>query len=173
MADEQTQSKAKSGEETFLSREMTDKRRGYKPPPLEGEVVPRGKQSHYRPEFADRLPDLMREGQSLAEVASQFEVSVATLHRWLSQFPEFREAYELAQTHSVAWWTKFARKAAEGAEACVPAVLNFNLKNRIGWKDKVEHDVVALPPEAHDDDVDSLDLDSAAQMYADKVLTKK
>lgn len=65
---------------------------------------PGGRPTNYRPEYCERVIEMGREGFSVAQMASQLDTSKQTLLRWVDANPEFRDAMEIARSHSQAWW---------------------------------------------------------------------
>ena len=65
---------------------------------------PGGRPTNYRPEYCERVIEMGREGFSVAQMASRLDTSKQTLLRWVDANPEFRDAMEIARSHSQAWW---------------------------------------------------------------------
>jgi hypothetical protein len=65
---------------------------------------PGGRPTNYRPEYCERVIEMGRHGFSVAQMASQLGTSKQTLLRWVDANPEFRDAMEIARSHSQAWW---------------------------------------------------------------------
>lgn len=95
-----------------------------------------GRPSKYKPEFAEQLPALFAEGQSVAEVAVVLGVTRDTFYDWVKRYPKFRDAYELGKQVSEAWWSKLGREGASGVQDIQPTVWIFNMKNKFGWRDQ-------------------------------------
>ena len=60
--------------------------------------------SKYRPEMCDTIIEMGKRGRSKAQCASALDISRSTFDRWLEANEEFRESWELADTHSQAFW---------------------------------------------------------------------
>ncbi|MBV8474091.1 MAG: helix-turn-helix domain-containing protein [Hyphomicrobiales bacterium] len=58
-----------------------------------------GRPTEYRPEKAEQARKLCELGATDFELASFFEVSVMTIHRWRNTFPEFCEAVKAGKAH--------------------------------------------------------------------------
>src|SRR4051812_16743 len=56
--------------------------------------------SHYQPEFARQAHLFCRLGADNADLAGIFSVSLATLYRWLNQYPEFAGAVAAGKAFS-------------------------------------------------------------------------
>lgn len=92
----------------------------------------------YKKQFAKDLPAMFENGEAVEEVACALGVTKKTFYNWLDTYPEFAEAYELGKQKSQAWWLKLGREGSNGSQEIQPTVWIFNMKNRLGWKDKVE-----------------------------------
>lgn len=64
----------------------------------------RGRRTKYDPSMCEVVIELGRRGRSKAQMASQLEISRSTFDRYLEEHEAFRESYELADTHSQAFW---------------------------------------------------------------------
>jgi hypothetical protein len=81
-------------------------------------IVPHaGRPTEYKPEYCQKIVELMANGCSEYEVAWNFKVCYKTLTRWATQHPEFKESFDLAKTARLARLTKIMR---ERLEAGVP-----------------------------------------------------
>ena len=94
----------------------------------------------YKKQFAEDLPKMFRNGESVAEVCVQLGVSRDSFYYWVNNYPEFKEAYDLGKLHSEAWWSKLGRAGALGERKIQPAVWVFTMKNKFGWRDQPEPD---------------------------------
>ncbi len=64
----------------------------------------RKRPTKYDPSMGDTLVELGRKGRSKTQMASHLNISRSTFDRWLEQHEEFRESWELADTHAQAFW---------------------------------------------------------------------
>lgn len=94
----------------------------------------------YKPEYVEQLPSMFANGEDVAEVATALGVSRQTFYNWVEAYPDFKEAYEIGKQKSEAWWAKLGRAGAAGKVDIQPTVWIFNMKNKFGWKDRVETD---------------------------------
>lgn len=92
----------------------------------------------YKSSFADKLPDMFANGESVEEVCRELKISRRAFYDWVEKHPDFAEAYELGKEASQAWWLKLGRAGAAGKVPVQPSIWIFNMKNRLGWKDRVE-----------------------------------
>ena len=101
---------------------------------------PVGRPTRYTKALAESLPSMFENGESVVEVCVALGISKQTFYRWCEEKPEFRDAYEKGLEVSEAWWSRLARGGSTGQVKVQPATLIFNLKNRFGWKDRVEQE---------------------------------
>lgn len=84
----------------------------------------------------------MAQGYSFEAFAGKLGVSKVTLYSWAKENPEFLNAKDIAFERSRHFWEKKAiDHAVEYKDG--PKLNNtawvFNMKNRFGWRDKIEH----------------------------------
>lgn len=94
------------------------------------------------------MPDLvirhMRQGAGVKELAHYLGVSRNTIYNWVDpkhkQYHRpFAQAIELGRELSEAWWLRWGRLAMMRKVPSGPtAYWIFNMKNRFGWRDRVE-----------------------------------
>ncbi len=99
-----------------------------------------GRPTKYRPEMCDQLPEIYRYGADIGEACVQLGISRRTYYNWKEAHPEFKRATDWGEQLSLAWWTRLGAKMATGEVEGSAAVWIFNMKNRAGWRDKVEFD---------------------------------
>jgi hypothetical protein len=92
----------------------------------------------YKPELAEKLPEMFANGEDVAEVATKLGISRQTFYQWVEKFPKFAEAYALGKQYSEAWWSKLGRAGAAGKVDIQATVWIFNMKNKFGWRDRTE-----------------------------------
>lgn len=73
------------------------------------EKRPVGRPSLYDPSYCDKVIELGKLGKSTEAIGSMLDVGTATLYRWRDEFPEFREALEIAKEHELRWWEEMAQ----------------------------------------------------------------
>lgn len=69
-----------------------------------------GRPSKYKPEYCETVIELGKQGDSIAQMASYFDVTRQTLENWASEHPEFLAALNRAKVHCQAWWEKAGRE---------------------------------------------------------------
>ena len=87
---------------------------------------------------AKTLPDLFKDGESLAEVCVELNICKDSFYKACQISADFSDAYKKGQEKSEAWWQKLGRAGAAGKHSIQPATWVFNMKNRFGWVDKKE-----------------------------------
>jgi len=107
-------------------------------------------------DHTDKLPDLFKEGQSVAEVCVELGMCKDTFYRLCNEYPEFSYAYKKGLEMSEAWWTRLGRHGAAGAAEINPTTWIFNMKNRFKWADRheVKQDINMSIQDMSDDDLD-------------------
>jgi len=70
----------------------------------------RGRPTKYKPEYCDQVIELGKQGKSIAQMASAFDVDKASIFRWSEESEDFRTALARARAHSQTWWEDQAQK---------------------------------------------------------------
>lgn len=142
------------------------------PPPGNDPKLPRGRPTKYRPEYVRQAAALCSLGATDAQLADFFEVSVSTVNLWKLEHPEFSEAIkvpkEIADDRVEQSLYRRAMgyehdevdiRVVEGQIVQTPirkvyppdsTAMIFWLKNRRGWRDKVEQEIKAEVTEVVD-----------------------
>lgn len=68
-----------------------------------------GRPTDYREEFCEQIIAFGKQGFSLCEMASEFEVIPETLYEWAKKYPEFTVSFARARRESQTWWEKKGR----------------------------------------------------------------
>lgn len=126
-------------------------------------VVQPANGSKYRPEYADIARRLCEVGAIDVEIARVLGVHKSTFYHWAKEYPEFRDAIAVGKEpadrralaafyRKVCGWEEeqevvhydaqrgeFVRTTVVKSIPPDTASLIFWLKNRLGWRDKVEH----------------------------------
>lgn len=99
-----------------------------------------GQPSKYREEFCEQLIQEMAQGLSFEACAGIFRVSKETIYEWTRVHPEFAEAKKEGVARNHVFWEKLGLAGAAGKLKNFNApTWIFNMKNRHGWRDKIEH----------------------------------
>lgn len=66
----------------------------------------------YKPEYCQRMIELMKRGYSNLELAAEFNISEACFYNWRDggDHPEFKEAYDIGYPLCFSWWMTTGRK---------------------------------------------------------------
>ena len=98
-----------------------------------------GRPKKYSKEWADKqaalIPDLMKEGESIAHVSVALGISIETLYQCKKVSVKFSDAIKQGVTQSEVWWTDLGRDLATGEKTGNATVWIFNMKNRFKWRD--------------------------------------
>ena len=73
------------------------------------EKRPVGRPSLYDPKYCEEAITLGKIGKSTEAIGAILNVGTATMYRWRDEFPEFREALELAKEFELQWWEDIAQ----------------------------------------------------------------
>ena len=97
-----------------------------------------GRPTKYDPSLCEILPDLFREGASIAEVCVKIGITKDTFYRWKTEYPDFSDAVKAGEAISESWWTDIGMQGMLGNRPVNPTLWIFNMKNRFHWTDKHE-----------------------------------
>lgn len=89
-----------------------------------------GQPTKYKPEYCDRIVEIMSEGHSVAGFARELKVARCTIYQWAKDHPEFADALRVATDASLAWWEDRQRNASVGEIPANASVMNFAMRNR-------------------------------------------
>jgi hypothetical protein len=74
------------------------------------EKKPTGRPTDYRPEYDERIVEVMREGASLVEFVAEIGVTRETAYEWARVHPSFSDAFTHARLLCQAWWERQGRE---------------------------------------------------------------
>ncbi len=69
-----------------------------------------GRPTLYRPEYCEKVIELGKQGDSIAQMASYFDVTRQSLMEWAKVHPEFSTALSIAKEHCQSWWENAGRE---------------------------------------------------------------
>lgn len=102
--------------------------------------MPGGRPTDFKPEYGERILELMSEGFSLAAAAADINVTRQTVYNWLDKHPEFFDTINLAKGKRQHFLEKRLLSADQG-----PVVTStiFALKNAAAadWREKQEYEL--------------------------------
>lgn len=99
---------------------------------------PGGAPTKYDPQYAELLPEMFKEGESVVEVCVLLGIHKDTFYEWCNTHKEFSDAYAIGLMYSEAWWQKLGRAGAAGVKRVNPPMWRMNMMNRFGWKDRFD-----------------------------------
>ena len=102
-----------------------------------------GRPTKYRPEMCSTVVKLMSDGKSVTQVAASLGVARNKIYKWAKDEdkPEFKEAFQLGQTMSEAWWEDFGRRGTMGELPNfkpVSWIYTMKCRFRDRWMDRTE-----------------------------------
>ena len=101
--------------------------------------MPAGRPTKYDPAFCQVVIDEMAKGLSKEAVAGHLRISKQTLYNWAEEHSEFLDAINEGELASLYFWEKLGVMGAAGKVVNFNATAwVFNMKNRAGWRDKIE-----------------------------------
>ena len=104
--------------------------------------MPVGRPTAYKPEYCEKVFDLMKIGTSISTVALKLEVHRDTIYEWKEKHPEFSDAIKRGVAASQGWWEEQGRQHLQNPK--FNSTLWFmNIKNRFyqEWRDKRDVDL--------------------------------
>ena len=102
--------------------------------------MPAGRPTKYDPSMCEDAKAFMAEGYSKEALAGKLGISTQTLSVWEKEKPEFSEAIKHGEAASRVWWEDRGRQACTDGQFNA-TVWSMNMKNRFGWRDKVDHEL--------------------------------
>lgn len=131
---------------------------------------PGGRPCEYDPAYAEMLPDLFKEGESVIEVCVVLGIHKDTFYDWCKKYKEFSDAYALGLMYSEAWWQKLGRAGAAGGRVN-PPMWRMNMMNRFGWREKIESEI-SIPDAPVGEGLTNKQKKELAKQFAEKLLKK-
>ncbi len=99
--------------------------------------MPAGRPTIYKPEYCEKVIELLKEGASIEEIGLELNCGYKTVYEWMERHPDFAQAIKTGRDYSKGWWYKQGRIALREKEFS-PTLWYMNMKNRFGWTDKQE-----------------------------------
>lgn len=99
-----------------------------------------GRPTLYKPEYCEKVIEMMRDGMSITEIAYHLNVAKSTVYEWIDNQAEFSSAIKAGKDFSEGWWMTKGRENISTKEFN-STLWYMNMKNRFGWKDKQESEV--------------------------------
>lgn len=87
----------------------------------------------YKETYPDDLITKMADGQFDYEIYADWDISKDTFYRWLREYPDLKEAYDIGMAKCLKWWTTIGKQRClqevdKGFKYWV-AIMN----NKFGW----------------------------------------
>lgn len=82
--------------------------------------MPMGRPTKYKPEYCEQVIELGKEGKSLAQLCSHFDIARSTIDQWAVDNPDFSEALTRAKMHMQAYWEQIAHQNLTNREFNAP-----------------------------------------------------
>lgn len=92
-------------------------------------------------DWEQRMLDVGEQGGSMLEARHALGIAMSAWETLLEDYEEFREAERMRNELCEIWWESAGRKLVDGRfSKGSAATWIFNMKNRFGWRDKIETD---------------------------------
>ena len=117
-----------------------------------------GRPTEYKPEYIEELLRYAQTGKSYRAFAGFIGVSHQTLYDWEKKHPEFLDAKQRFVSMSQDWWEEQAIQSLFDSTGFNTKVWTLYMKNRFGWKEKIEQDITTTQAIAINVDKDDLEL---------------
>lgn len=92
----------------------------------------------YKEEYCLELINHLKDGGTLTSFAGRVGVSRSTVMKWKEDYPEFKMAYDNADSASFAYWLEVGKSLALGDIKGNAICWIFIMKNLFGWHDRHE-----------------------------------
>ena len=107
-----------------------------------------GRPTKYRPEFCEDLIEHMRGGGSVEsfgaflgeKYGNASAICKDTVYEWAERYPDFSDAKKIGTAFARKFYEDIGKRGMKGEYVAFNStVWVFSMKNRFGWRDKVEH----------------------------------
>lgn len=105
-----------------------------------------GRPTKYDPSYCEELITHMEMGLSYTAFAGKISVSKQTLYDWEKVYPEFLDAKRVALEKGRLFWEEAMIERLHDSQGFNTTAWVFTMKNRFGWRDKVESEVKTTMP---------------------------
>lgn len=123
--------------------------------------MPAGRPTKYKKRYCQDLIDHMSQGYSFESFAGLIGTTKDTIYAWSRKHKEFSDAKKAGTEASRMFWERMAvdnlinstetRGKSSSSKSLNSTVWIFNMKNRFGWRDRVEN--------FDRDDIDGIDFE--------------
>lgn len=97
-----------------------------------------GRPTDYKKEYCELLIEHMAAGFSFESFAGKVGASKQTIYDWMTKNVEFLDARKKGDALSLLWWEKEGKDGMWSGKQFNAAIWMINMKNRHGWRDRVE-----------------------------------
>ncbi len=94
-----------------------------------------GRPTLYKPEYCNKVREMLKKGYSKIEIAFELDVNRKTLDYWSEANPEFYRTINEDIDFSEGWWTKLGRENLTNKDFN-SRLYEINMMNRFGWMKK-------------------------------------
>lgn len=102
----------------------------------------KGRPTIYQTKYCQKIIDWMADGYSISSFAGKIGVGERTIYDWVKKYEEFSQSIKIGRTKSILYWEQIGMKGMNGEIPHFNAtVWIFNMKNRLGWADKLTVDL--------------------------------
>lgn len=126
----------------------------------------------YREEYCLDLIKMLGDGHDVTEFCKYADISKSTFYLWCEQHEGFRLAYDIAKTHSEAFYFGTGRDNLYNKATFNVQVWNRIMSNRFGWSDKVVQEV-DLNDDRKIEKMSEEELDKAIKALESELKSKK
>lgn len=100
-----------------------------------------GRPSVFKSQYCREIELWMSEGYSILSFAGKIGVSEKTIYNWARYYEDFLQSIKVGKAKSALFWEKTGRRGMMGEIPHFNAtVWIFQMKNRLGWSDKLTVD---------------------------------
>ena len=104
----------------------------------------RGRPSNYKPEYCEKIVEVMAQGYSLEAASAKLDIPIRCLYDWQAKHPEFSQATHEGRIKALAWWEERAMNTASGSPGN-SQIISLGLRNRSrsasGWIDSQKQEL--------------------------------
>ena len=104
---------------------------------------PGGRPTSYKPEYCAMVIEHMSKGLSFETFGAVANCSKQSLYLWAETHEEFSDAKKAGFLKCQLFWEELGLKGLWGSKdsSFNTGVWIFNMKNRFGWRDKIEQEI--------------------------------
>jgi len=105
-------------------------------------MTKKGRPSLYDPKYCKEIIVWMARGFSIKSFAGKIGVDESTIYSWIDKHKELNQSIKRGRAKSVLYWEQIGMLGMMGKIPNFNATIwIFNMKNRLGWSDKLSVDI--------------------------------